>query len=644
MGTQNIGHNAPGTPRTTTQGVLSDLRAMELMLERNMFETGITRIGAEQELVLVNDAMQPAPLGPELLELIDDPRATPEIGRFNLEFNCTPRELTGPALTQLHDELNELIERARTQGESLNVSPLLIGILPTLEPKHLGREYITPKDRYYALDELITKSRGGKYDIRIKGIDELRLSHDSVMLEALNTSFQLHFQCCPDSFVRCFNTAQLITAPLLALAANSAVLMGKRLWNETRIAIFEQTVDTAGSDIPAEREMVRRVRFGERWAKDSVLELFRADLARFRMLFGPEVTEDAVALVEQGIVPKLAALQTFNSTLYRWNRPCYGVTNGKPHLRIENRYIPAGPTIDDEVANAALWFGLMKRLPELIPDIPEHLSFTDAKSNFVSAARSGLDVKIRWIDGRAVPVRDLLLSELIPIAKEGLRSANIDEQDTERYLSIVQQRTETGRNGARWMLDSVDKIHDHGTRAQRLAMLTSGTLTRQRKNIPVHEWPLAEIDEAGESKHLYAVVGQYMHTDLYTVHEDELIDLVASIMDWEKVRHIPVENDAHQLVGLVSYRAMLKLVADAKRRTSTDPIPVADIMQRDPVCATPETPTLEAIALMREHKTSCLPVVNADKKLVGIVTEHDYMRIAGKLLEEHLRAPNHPPG
>lgn len=644
MGIQDIGQHAPGSPRTTTQGVLTDLRAMERMLERNMFESGITRIGAEQELVLVNDAMQPAPLGPELLERLDDPRATPEIGRFNLEFNCTPRELAGPALALLHAELDELMGKARHHGAALNVSPLLIGILPTLETKHLGREYITPKDRYYALDDLITKARGGKYDIRIKGIDELRLSHDSVMLEALNTSFQLHYQCCPDTFVRAFNTAQLVTAPLLALAANSAVLMGKRLWHETRIAIFEQTVDTAGSDIPAEREMVRRVRFGERWAKDSVLELFRADLARFRMLFGPEITEDSVAVVEEGRAPKLAALQTFNSTLYRWNRPCYGVTNGKPHLRIENRYIPAGPTIDDEVANAALWFGIMKRFPEIVPDIPDRLSFADAKANFVSAARSGLDVKIRWLDGRAVPVRDLLVSELIPIAREGLRGAHVDEQDIDRYLSIVQQRTETGRNGARWMLDSVDKIHDHGTRAQRLAMLTSGTLTRQRQNIPVHEWSLADIDEAGEWKHHYAVVGQYMNTDLYTVHEDELVDLVASIMDWEKVRHIPVENDAHQLVGLVSYRAMLRLVADTKKRTSTEPIPVADLMQRDPICVTPDTPTLDAIALMREHKTSCLPVVNADKKLVGIVTEHDYMRIAGRLLEEHLRAPNHPPG
>lgn len=629
--------------RSSTRGVLNDLRALEMMLDRGMFESGVTRIGAEQELALVDDAMNPSPLGPELLFTIDDERATSEIGRFNLEFNCSPRELKGSALRDMHEEVRALMGVAREKGSVMGVTPVLIGILPTLATKHLGREYITPKPRYYALDELITKARGGRYDVRIKGIDELSLSHDSVMLEALNTSFQLHFQVQPDSFVQSYNAAQLITAPLMALASNSAVLFGKRLWSETRIAIFEQTVDTSGSDVPAEREMLRRVRYGEQWVRESVLEIFREDLAKFRSLFSPDVEEDSVKLVEEGKVPKLGALQTYNGTIYRWNRACYGITDGKPHLRIENRVLPAGPTMLDECANAALWFGLMNRLPELAPDIPDRVKFADTRSNFIGAARSGLDVKIRWLDGRTVPVRDLLLDELIPIAREGLERASIDKDDIDRYLGICVERTETGRNGARWMIDSVEHIHEHGSRAERLSTLTCATINRQLDDErPIHEWPLAEIEECGEWTNNYGYVGQYMATDLFTVQEDELVDLAASIMDWKRIRHIPVEDHTHRLIGLVSYRALLRVVANASSSTIDDPIPVSEIMNRDPVCVTPETPTLEAIALMKEHKTSCLPVVNKDHKLVGLVTEHDYMRIAGKLLEQQLSATNDP--
>jgi len=640
MGVQQIDQSGGSHHRASTKGVLNDLRALEYMIEHGLFEEGVTRIGAEQELALVDATMQPSPLGPELLARFQDERATSEIGRFNLEFNCSPALFTGSALRDMRAEVESLLARAAALGEELGVTPVLIGILPTLQTKHLGREYITPKPRYYALDDLITKARGGRYDVRIKGIDELSLSHDSVMLEALNTSFQLHYQVTPESFAPHYNAAQLVTGPLMALAANSPVLFGKRLWHETRIAIFEQTVDTSGTDVPAERDMLRRVRFGEGWIKSSIVEIFRSDLARFRMLFGPEVEEDSFEAVRSGRIPKLGWLQTYNGTIYRWNRPCYGITDGKPHLRIENRVLPAGPTVLDEMANAAVWFGLMRAVPEAHPDIPDRLRFADAKANFVGAARSGLEFKARWLDGRTVPVRDLLLGELLPLARKGLGAANIDKDDIDLYMGIAERRADLGRNGARWMIDSVEHIHNLSTRAQRLSVLTAATITRQNKGIPVHEWTLAEIDESGEWRHHYEFVGQYMKTDLFTVQEDELIDLAASIMDWERVRHIPVEDDRHKLVGLVSYRALLRVIAGAGGVDPTDSIPVSEIMHKDPVFAHPDTPTLEAIALMKEHGTACLPVVNDEHKLVGIVTEHDYMRIAGKLLEDQLRGTN----
>ncbi len=637
MGVQEMGQTSGGQEhRASTHEMLTDLRALEYMLDHGMFEEGITRIGAEQELALVDEAMQPAPLGPEVLEILNEPRATTEIGKFNLEFNCLPKVFTGSVLGDLQAELSELMAMGHKAAKGLGAVPILIGILPTLDPEHLSRKYITPKPRYFALDERVTKARGGRYDIHIKGTDEIRFSHDSVMLEALNTSFQLHYQVSPDEFALCYNVAQAVTAPVLAAAANSAVLFGKRLWSETRIAIFEQTVDTSGSEVPTERDMLKRVRFGERWVESSVLELFKSDIARFRMMFKADATEESLEMVERGEIPKLYALQTYNSTLYRWNRPCYGMTDGKPHLRIENRVLPAGPTIVDEVANAAFWFGLMKRMPVVYPDLTDRLSFADAKSNFVAAARYGLDFKMRWIDQKVVPVRDLLLGELIPMAVDGLCDAGVDADDIDRYMGIISERTDTGLNGARWMIRSAEHIHDHGTRAERLSTLTAGTITRQQTGKPVHQWNIAEIHECGEWRHHYATVGQYMQTELFTVRRDELIDLAASIMDWEQIRHIPVEDEDHRLVGLVSYRALLRLVADPVKRKS-ESIAVEDIMERDPVSVGVSTPTLEAIALMRDRRASCLPVVNDEGKLVGLVTEHDYMRIAGRLLEEQLR-------
>ncbi|MDF1808975.1 MAG: CBS domain-containing protein [Phycisphaerales bacterium] len=636
MGVQEIGQSQGGEQHRATIGhVLNDIRALELMLEKNMFETGVRRIGAEQELALVDDTYSPAPVGPEVLDDLNEPKATTEIGRFNLEFNLSPLELSGSALRSVHHEIEDLMSRARVVSAKHNARPVLIGMLPTLLQEHLSMEYITPRPRYFALNEKITKAKGGKFDIRIKGIDELRFTHDNILVEALNTSFQLHYQVSPDEFALAFNCAQLITAPTLAAATNSAVLFGKRLWHETRIAIFEQVVDTSGDEIPSQRDVLKRVRFGEQWVKDSVLEIYRDDVTRFRSLFGSDKDEDSIGMVERGEVPKLYGLATHNSTVYRWNRPCYGITNGKPHLRIENRVLPAGPSVVDEIANSALWFGLMIQMPKIYPDLIDRIPFEHARANFVASARYGLNFKMHWIDGATISVRDLLLEELIPLARAGLKSCSIDQSDIDLYLGIIEARVASGKNGARWMLDSVANIHDYGTRAERLSSLTAATMDRQETGQPVHEWTLADIHESGNWKHHYGRVGQYMRTDLFTVQADELIDLAASIMDWEKVRHIPVEDEKHNLVGLLSYRAILRMVANPKLRTQ-DSIAVSDIMEKDPITATPETSTLEAIELMKSHGTSCLPVIS-DGKLVGLVTEHDYMKIAGQLLEDQLR-------
>ncbi|MEM9373245.1 MAG: glutamate-cysteine ligase family protein [Planctomycetota bacterium] len=645
MGVQEIGQSGAGSEhRAVMQRLLNDLRALEAMLDRGMFESGITRIGAEQELAFVDHSWVPAMVGPQVLERLGEPRATSEIGRFNLEFNCTPRVFERSCLRDLHRELEELMGEASRAAEAFDATPVLTGILPTLQPEHLTLDCITPKPRYFALNDRVTALRKGRYDLRIRGTDVLDFTHDNIMVEALNTSIQIHYQVDPERFADAFNVAQLVTGPLLAACANSPVLFGKRLWHENRIAIFEQIVDTTG-DVPAQREMIKRVRFGEAWCESGVLELYKADIARFRSIFGAEHDEHPLELIERGQVPRLAALGAHNSTLYRWNRPCYGITDGKPHLRIENRYLPSGPTIVDEVAATAFWLGLMHRLTDTLPDLRERMPFELARANFVNAARQGLDAQMHWLDGRSVSARSLILTELLPEARAGLTDAGIDAADIGHYLGVIHDRVDSGQNGAKWMLDSVAHMRGQGTRAERLATLTAATSTRQRSGAPVHEWPIAELHEAGTWELHYTRVGQYMTTDLFTVRPDELIDLAASIMDWERVRHVPVEDDQHRLVGLVSYRCLLRLIADPQRRMAGE-ICVSDIMNPDPLTVTPDTPTLEAIELMRAHSASCLPVLSGGK-LVGLVSEHDYMRIAGRLLEEQLRAGSDgrsPPG
>ena len=640
MGTQDVKQGSGEERRLFMQRLLADMRALERMLDEGLFETGARRMGVEQELALIDEADQPATVATEVMPLISDSRVTHELGQFNLEYNCDPIELGPGAMIALRRQLETALRTVREACAKVGARPLLTGILPTLQLSDLCHANIVPKPRYFALDEKIRELRGGHYELRIKGIDELTVKHDSIMLEALNTSYQLHYQVDPKDFAIAFNTAQAVAGPVLAACCNSPILFGKRLWRETRIAIFQQAVDTRPDSSPHERELVARVRFGEQWCQDSVLELYKDDVARFRIMFGAEEDEKPNEQLDNGRIPKLIALQTHNSTVYRWNRPCYGITNGKPHLRIENRYLPSGPTIADEVANAALWIGLMSAIPKAFPDLTDHLAFEDAATNFVAAARSGLDSQMTWFDERTIPAHTLVRDILLPLAREGLRDLGLDVCEVEETLGIIDQRVESRQTGAHWMLASVASMQGGGTRAERLSALTAATAKHQLDGKPVHTWPLASLGDSGAWERNYQTVGQYMVTDLYTVQEDELIDLAATIMDWERVRHVPVEDSEHRLVGVVSYRELLRMLTDQEKTTET--VSVGSVMRRDPICVTPQTTTLEAIEIMRKHSISCLPVTTPDRKLVGIVTEQDFMRIAGQLLEGSLRQHTAP--
>ena len=619
--------------RSFTRNLLRDLEALERMIEDGRLEREVRRIGAEQEMFLVDSSMRPATIALEILEGVDDDRVKTELGLFNLEVNLTPRELRGSCFTDMRSELELLLSKIRERAVELEGRILLTGIAPTMGRRDVSTEAMTPEARYQQLDETIQKSRGGPAQMQIRGLDELHVTHPGVLMEACNAAFQIHFQVDPDEFAPLYNLAQLITAPVLAASTNSPVFFQRRLWQETRLALFVQAVDDR-SERHHERRLPPRVSFGTRWVDESVLEVFREDISRYRVYLPFEVDEDPIEVLERGGSPELQALCRFNGTVYRWNRPCYGMINGRSHLRIEHRVLPAGPTVIDEMANAALFLGLMTALSEEIPDVREIFEFDSAKRNFQLAGRYGLDARLEWPAVGEIDSRNLLLDRLIPIARQGLESKKVDSGDCESLLGIIEARVRSGRTGSRWTLDSLQRAGRSGKKDPQYRALSRAMWANQEKGEPVHEWPLAEIENDPDWSDSLATVDQMMTRELFTVREDDLIDLAACFMDWKHIRHVPVEDEEGKLVGLVSQRQLLRLIV---QHESDRQVSVSDVMERNVVTIEPGQSCLDAIDTMRENRVSCLPVVEEGNRLVGIITERDFVPLTARLLEDHLR-------
>ena len=634
MGVDLTPKTSPEAIRVFTRALLRDLQAMERLLNDGRIESGVRRFGAEQEFFLVDSAWRPAPVAVEVLEELDDEPFTTELARFNLEANLSPRLLEGSCFSDMHGELDGYVTRVRDAARHHGSEAVLTGILPTLTKSDLSLDNITPRARYYALNEAMNQAGSG-FRLRIRGTDELMIQHDSVMLEACNTSAQVHLQVSAEEFAHFYNVAQAVTGPILAASVNSPLLFGRRLWAETRIALFQQSLDTRGADLHM-REMSPRVRFGGSWLEKSVTELFQEDIATFRVLLAMDIEEDALTVLDEGGVPRLSALQLFNGTVYRWNRPCYGISNGKPHLRIECRALPAGPSTLDEMANTVFWIGAVLGVAKAVPDITERMEFDDAKANFLAASRLGLRAGMAWLDGDSGPADRLILDTLLPLAHDGLSHYPVYKTEVDRYLGVFEERVSAGVTGSSWALKSLSKLKGAGTRGEQLAALTSATVRQQKNGLPVARWEHAELSEAGGWKHNYMRVEQYMTTSLTTVNQDELVELVAYLMHVRQIRHVLIEDNEHHLVGIVSYRSILRLMAEGRTQAEAESMPVSNVMERDPITVSPETPTLEAINRMRSNRVSALPVVQ-DGQLVGLVSETDFMPMAYHLLEERLQ-------
>ncbi len=614
-----------------TKALLQDVKSLEYMLDHDWFEKGIHRIGAEQEMVIIdNNTYRPAPINTKVLPQLEQYEwLDTELAMFNLETNFIPRELKGDCFSQMLDESSYQLKIIREALEPFEADILLTGILPTIRKSDLDYKYLTPKKRYLALMEAVRQQLAtDSFEFRLSGIDELMIKHDSPLLEACNTSFQVHLQVSPNQFAKFYNVSQALAGPVMAIAANSPLVFGRRLWHESRIAMFQQALDTRGTRANM-RERSARVHFGRDWVHESILEIHKEDITRFRVLLAADVNEDSQLMIQEGKVPKLRALQVHNSTVYRWNRPCYGISeNGKPHLRIENRVFPSGPTSIDEIANSAFWLGCMIGLTSEVDDIRKKVSFADISDNFIKSAQFGIDSKFNWFDDQKIPAVELILKELLPLAHKGLKQQKVNDTDIDKFLGIIEDRAKKHMTGARWQLRAYTKLMEQTNRSEALTVLTASMLQNQKKNLPIHKWKMPELKDLRNYKPQQLLVGDFMTTDLLTVHQNDMIEFVSELMDWRKIRYTPVEDAKGKLVGLVTSRLLLRHFTSKGKKDKL----VKDIMHKKPVTAAPSTTIMEAMAMMRKNKVGCLPVIQ-ENELVGIFTEMDFMGISARLME-----------
>ncbi len=460
------------------------------MLRERMFETNRTLVGQEIELNLVDEHGVPSMRNAEVLEAIADPAWATEVGQFNLEINVPPRTLDGDALAELEAELRADLNAADAKGRSIGSHLVMIGILPTLTEADVNEETMSANERYKVLNEQIFAARGEDMSIEIDGAEQLLTHTDSITPEAACTSVQLHTQVSPDAFANYWNAAQAIAGAQVALAANSPFLFGKQLWHETRITLFEQATDTRPNELK-EQGVRPRVWFGERWIT-SVFDLFEENLRYFPALLPICEVEDPLAVLDEGGIPLLAEMSLHNGTIYRWNRPVYGLVNGTPHLRVENRVLPAGPTIADVMANSAFYYGLVRSLAEAQRPIWTQMSFATAAENLHEAARHGLDAQLYWPGVGDTPAAELILRRLLPLARDGLARWGVSTAQADRLLGIVEQRCLTGQNGAAWQIATVAGLTEHGgvDRREALRQMTLRYIEHMHSNEPVHAWPV----------------------------------------------------------------------------------------------------------------------------------------------------------
>ena len=476
--------------RRFNERLTDNLSAFRGILDQKDFGVGQVSYGAELELYIVNKHGQPLALNQVLQKELQDRRLTLELNRFNLEYNLDPIFSCADPFSRLGAQMNEAVTKLSRVANTHHARILPIGILPTLEACHVGMDAITDIPRYHVLAQALRKRRGADFHINITGQDELDINWKDVTLEGANTSFQYHYRVNPNDFASAFNTAQLVTPLVLALGANSPLFFGQRLWHETRVALFKQSVDCRMDD-PLSQRLPARVYFGHGWVRKDVYELFAENVYLFEPLLPICSSENNHQKVMRGEAPSLDELRLHQGSVWSWNRPVYD-TADNGHLRIEMRALPAGPSVDNMMANAALMTGLIEGLKPHIDKILPGLPFRYAEHNFYRAAKHGLDAKLMWPDPsegtlKERPVVDILRSVLI-LAEEGLSRINIADSEIKYYLDIVKNGLETKMNGARWQLNMFEALSKQCDKKEALKELVDRYYFNSVSNKPVHEW------------------------------------------------------------------------------------------------------------------------------------------------------------
>ncbi|MFJ4715147.1 glutamate-cysteine ligase family protein [Streptomyces sp. NPDC088785] len=471
------------------------LEGLQRLLDEKRFDRPKNLMGLEIELNLAGPDGMPRMMNAEVLERIASRDFQTELAMFNLEVNIAPHRLGGRVLDQLAEELRTGLGYAHRKANEVAAGIVMIGILPTLGAEDLVSANLSDVDRYTLLNDQIVAARGEEFALDIDGVERLTCTSASIAPEAACTSVQLHLQVTPGRFADVWNAAQAVAGVQIALGANSPFLFGRELWRESRPPLFQQSTDTRPPELVAQG--VRpRTWFGERWI-DSAYDLFEENLRYFPPLLPLIDDEQPLEVVEKGGTPSLAELVLHNGTVYRWNRPVYGVADGVPHLRVENRVLPAGPTVTDVIANAAFYYGVVRALAEDARPVWSRLPFEAASRNFDTACRYGIEARLEWPRrGRfggteEIPAVTLVRDELLPLAAAGLDAWGVEPADRDFYLGVIEERCVRRTNGAQWQAATYHRALESGLdRDAALAATTRRYAELMHIGDPVHTWPV----------------------------------------------------------------------------------------------------------------------------------------------------------
>jgi len=598
------------------QAIISDIHQFEQLLAEGRIEKAQNVIGVEQEICIVDVNGRPNPIAFDILRDIEDPHFTNELALFNVEANGDPMRLGPDTLQKMEKHLLDLMQTGQNAANAHDSHLFLTGVLPTLKYKHLDFSWMTPEKRYQILSNELLRLRGREFQIHIEGVDELYAKLNSVLFEACNTSFQTHLQVNPDTFDETYNWCQMISGPVLAASTNSPLLFGRELWHENRIALFKQSLDTRNYRHPV-RKFLPRVSFGLNWLKGGSSTLWKNLVARFPLLLMGEETESVHEDPDQ--VPNLSSIRLLNGTTYTWNRLCYGVHENQAHIRIECRYIPAGPTVIDEVAILAFWVGLMQGMPEEFRDYEKKIPFKDAKGNFIRAARTGIRSHFNWF-GRSVQASDLIEQELIPLAASGLASQGISDHDIQLYLGIINDRVTSGKTGSEWLIQNYRRLRTRYKPSVCNRILVNESLLYQKENKPVHTWEDVKISRYYEQlpfSIIPSIVEDIMNSDVFTINEHASVELARHIMMWNNFHHLVVEDDEKNLTGVFSAKQLEDYVSPAGGQEQ-----IKKLMTKSIITIEPHEPLNKARKVMDQNEIRSLPVLE-NGILVGIITDSD---------------------